>query len=80
VQLHDVPASKAIAAFGAALAGAPQLNGFPDTRSFSVDVPQGTLFDLLNAISRAHGELSWAWEEIPADERRRTLRSYFRVL
>ena len=68
VQLQDVPASKAIAKVSALLS-APRQTEFPDTRAFSVDVPRGTLFDLLNAISRAHGELSWAWEEIPADEK-----------
>lgn len=68
VQLQHVPASKAIAKVSALLS-APHQTEFPDTRAFSVDVPRGTLFDLLNAISRAHGELSWAWEEIPADEK-----------
>ena len=70
VELHDVTASKAIAMVGAALTGAPHHNSVPDTRTFSVNVPRGTLLDLLNAISRAHGELSWRWEEIPATERR----------
>ena len=68
LQLEDVPASTVIARISALL-GAPQHTEFPDTRGFSVDVPRGTLFDLLNGISRAHGQLSWAWEEIPADDK-----------
>jgi hypothetical protein len=70
VALHEVPASAAIAQVGSALAGAPEYNDLPDTHTFSVDLPRGSLLDLLNPISRAHGELSWIWEDIPAEERR----------
>lgn len=32
---------------------------FPDTRRISIDLANGTLFDLFNAFVRAHGELVW---------------------
>ena len=70
LHLHDVPASTVIAAFGVAVTGASLPNTLPDSRTFSVDVAQGTVFELLNAISRSHGEISWIWEEIPGDEKR----------
>lgn len=40
---------------------------FPDTRRISIDLADGTLFDLFNAFVRAHGEL--VWEFTPADTR-----------
>ena len=42
---------------------------FPDTRALSVDVPQGSVFELLNAVARTHGELSWEWAELRAADR-----------
>ena len=32
---------------------------FPGTKRFSLDFPGGAIVDLLNAISRSHGELGW---------------------
>jgi hypothetical protein len=69
LRLDDVPASKAIGAF-AALFGGPGLANFPDTRRFSVEVGQGSGLDVLNAIVRSHGEMSWHWKELSASEQR----------
>ena len=38
---------------------------FPDTKRISLDVPSGTVLDLMNAVLRAHGER--VWELRPAD-------------
>jgi hypothetical protein len=44
--------------------GAPRTAGiqFSDTKSFTLDVPEGTIRALLNASVRAHGELVWILE------------------
>ena len=66
IALTDVPAVAAIAELAAALkAPHNSISGLPDTRTFSVDMPRGTLLDVLNAIVRAHGQLTWLWENIP---------------
>jgi hypothetical protein len=68
VQLHDVPSSKAISVLVSLLGAPGSGNTFPDTRVVSVDVPQGSVLELLNAIARAHRELSWEWTELSAAE------------
>ena len=65
IALHDVSAAKAIAEVAAVLKGPSSVSGLPDTRTFSVDIPRGALLDVLNAIVRAHGQLTWLWENIP---------------
>lgn len=62
VQFHDVPTSKAIGGL-ISLLGGPDSAAFPDTRTVSVDVPSGSMLELLNAFVRAHGELTWEWAE-----------------
>jgi hypothetical protein len=58
------------AAFGvaAALLGAPRSagNAFSDTKPFVLDVPEGTIRALLNAIVRSHGQLLWVFEHTPS--------------
>ena len=58
------------AAFGvaAALLGAPRSagNAFSDTKPFALDVPEGTIRALLNAIVRSHGQLLWVFEHTPS--------------
>lgn len=41
-----------------------------DMRTFSVDAPAGTMFDLLNAIARAHGEMIWTVRRVNLHEQR----------
>ena len=66
ISLDDVPVATAVAELAAALKSPHNsISGLPDTRTFSVDVPRGTLLDVLNAIIRAHGQLTWLWENIP---------------
>ncbi|MET0164748.1 MAG: hypothetical protein ABW318_07070 [Vicinamibacterales bacterium] len=54
-------------AIGAAMSllGAPEnsRNSFPDSRTFSLNLPRGTVLEMLNGIARAHGEVSWEWQE-----------------
>ena len=70
LRLEDTTVAKAIGAFTTRV-GSPEhaRNSFPDTRTFTVDVPQGTVLDLLNGIARAHGELYWVWEPLAAPDR-----------
>jgi hypothetical protein len=69
IRLDNVTVSKALAALREALGGSGTPSPNSDTRTFSIDVPAGrTVLDVLTAISRAHGELSWAWEEPSADD------------
>jgi len=72
VQLHDVPTSKVIGVLLSTLGRLEPNPNFPDTRPLSVDVPQGSVLHLLNAMARAHGELSWEWAELGAAERQLT--------
>jgi hypothetical protein len=64
VRLDDVRASDAIGLVASTL-GAPEhaTNNFSDSRHFSVDLPPGTVLDLLNAVVRSHGELTWDLSE-----------------
>jgi len=75
VHLQDVQASKPIDLVLAAL-GRAEASGFPDTRLFSISLPEGPLLDLLNEMSRQHGELSWVWREIPPNEKNDYPRTY----
>ena len=69
IRLDNVTVSKALAALREALGGSGTPTAVADTRTFSIDVPPGrTVLDVLTAISRAHGELSWAWEEPSIDD------------
>jgi hypothetical protein len=80
LRLGDTTAAKAIGAF-MALLGAPDhtRNSFPDTRTFSLDIPQGSVLDVLNGISRSHGELCWEWEELTPSDSAFSGGSRFRV-
>jgi hypothetical protein len=71
VRLDDVTASKAIGVVTAAL-GAPEhaRNSFPDSRRFSLDLPQGSVLDLLNGIARSHGQMYWGWEVQTGEDRK----------
>jgi hypothetical protein len=69
VEVQDAPTSKVLGLVYKVLSGNRHPSGFPDTRTFSVDAPKGTLLDLLNAVVRAHGELAWSWAEIPPSEK-----------
>ncbi len=70
VQFHDMPASKAIGVLIARLGGRGVAQ-LPDTRTVSVDLPAGSVLELLNAFARDYGELMWAWEGLDEREQRR---------
>jgi hypothetical protein len=67
VRLADTT-GRALFAVAAALLGAPQSagNAFGDTKAFGLDVPEGTIRALLNAIVRSHGQLVWMFEHTPS--------------
>ncbi len=69
MRLEDTTMAKVLGAFTSRV-GAPEhtLNSFPDTRTFTVDAPQGSVLDLLNGIARSHGELCWGWETLAAPD------------
>ena len=63
VRLGDTTAREAFALV-AALLGAPRSTAiqFSDTKSFMLDVPEGTVRSLLNSVARSHGQLVWIFE------------------
>jgi hypothetical protein len=36
----------------------------------SIDIPAGSVLDLLNAAAKSHGQLTWQFDEMSADDRR----------
>ena len=64
IQIDDATMARAIGA-AMSLLGAPEnsRNSFPDSRTFSLNLPRGTVLEMLNGIARAHGEVSWEWQE-----------------
>jgi hypothetical protein len=70
VRLDDVPGSEAVGLVRSRLR-APEpatdkLSEFSDSRHFSIDLPQATMLDLLNAVVRSHGELTWDLSDVPS--------------
>ena len=63
LELRDIRARNALSVVAAFL-GAPQYadTQLGDTKRFSVHLNGGTVFDLLNAVVSAHGELAWSFE------------------
>jgi hypothetical protein len=68
VRLDDVPGSEAVGLVRSMLR-APEpatdkSSDFSDSRHFSIDLPQSTMLDLLNAVVRSHGELTWDLSDV----------------
>lgn len=74
VQLTDVSPQAAVLRVAQVLGRAEPLS-FPDGRPLSVDLPEGTVLDLVNAILRAHGELTW---ELTPETNREAVRQGYR--
>jgi hypothetical protein len=71
VRLADVSTAEALGLVASLLdPPVPRRAFVPDTRRVTVDLPQGTILELLNAVVRSHGEMSWQWEEASASVRR----------
>ena len=70
IQSDDATMAKAIGT-ALSLLGAPEYarNSFPDSRTFSLNLPRGSVLDMLNGIARAHSEVSWAWHENTPEDR-----------
>ena len=60
VHLVDVAPRQAVERLARELGGTRALEPFPHGRTMSLDQPQGPVLDLVNAIVRAHGEMTWA--------------------
>jgi hypothetical protein len=71
VQMDDVSPQEAIERVARELGYSSPLGGIPHGKRLSIHAPQGSLLDLVNAVLRAHGELTWTLEpETPADAER----------
>ena len=64
VRLIDVSPQDAVQRLAREL-GYPHPLSFPGGKLLTLDLPQGTVLDLANAIVRAHGELTWTLEPEP---------------
>jgi hypothetical protein len=72
VRLQNVTVGQAIQTITSLLGRKEPIGPMLDTRRFSVVLTRGSILDLLNAVARAHGALSWMWEEQSARERTET--------
>ena len=71
VRLRRVTLSTVMGVIASALK-APEhaSNTIVDTRRMSIDIPAGSVLDLLNAAAKSHGQLTWQFDEMPAADRR----------
>ena len=68
VKLEDVRCGRAALELAAkSLGRTDSRNYLSDSKRCTIEMPQGTVFDVLNAAVRAHGELTWAVEWTPFD-------------
>jgi hypothetical protein len=77
VAFKDVPIGVALQPVLSTVGHPDPPRGFQDKKRVSIELPPGTLLDLLNATVRAHGELSWGWGNVghvPLQEGSVTLR------
>jgi hypothetical protein len=68
VRLEQVTTSEAIRRVLTLLGSEQRLASVPDTRPVSVDIASGTILDLLSAVARSHGALSWRFQEVDPAE------------
>lgn len=45
---------------------------FPDSRLVWLDLPPGTVLELLCALARPHGDLAWVFEDLDPETRKST--------
>jgi hypothetical protein len=71
IQMEDATMAKVIGEAMLRL-GEPdhRRNTFPDSRTFSLNLPRGSVLEMLNGIVRAHGEVSWEWHENQPEDRK----------
>jgi hypothetical protein len=69
VQLHRASLTAAVLVIASSL-GTPSHGVVADTRRISIEAPGGSVLDLLNATAKAHGELSWQFEEMSKSDQR----------
>ena len=73
VQLEDVTMTEAVKKVLTALGAADQTDSsFPDSKTVSLSVGPGTALDLLTALVKAHGALTWTLEDGEPDQIRVT--------
>jgi hypothetical protein len=69
VQLRRASLTAAVVVIASAL-GIPYDGVVADTRRISIEAPGGSVLDFLNATAKAHGELSWQFEEMSKSDQR----------
>jgi hypothetical protein len=62
VQMRAVALQQAVERLAREVGYGYPLGGIPAGKRLTLDLPQGTLLDLANAILRTHGELTWTLE------------------
>jgi hypothetical protein len=72
VRLQNATVGQAIGMITSLLGRKEPIGPMLDSRRFSVVLTRGSILDLLNAVAKAHGGLSWMWEEHSARERKET--------
>ena len=70
IQLKNVTVAAAIELIASLLGRKDPSDNIADSRRFSVVLPSGSVLDLLNEVAKAHGALTWRWEENSATERK----------
>jgi hypothetical protein len=72
LQLTNVKAKRAIDTVASLLGVLESNTSFPDSKAISLDLPPGTILDVLNGIARAHGALVWSFSQLSDEDRRLT--------
>ena len=72
VQLRRVTLSTVLGLIASALKSRDHATtyGPSDTRRISIDIPAGSVLDLLNAAAKAHGQLTWQFDELSRGDQR----------
>lgn len=71
VKLSDATMSEAVGTVTSRLGSTVHGNArFPDTRRVTVDLAQGSVLELLNAVAAAHGQLCWTFETLSVADQR----------
>jgi hypothetical protein len=71
VQLQRVTLSTVLGLIASVLKSRDHATNYiADTKRISIEMPAGSLLDLLNAVAKSHGQLTWQFDEMsPGDQR-----------
>ncbi len=68
IRMVDVPSAEAVGRLAREVGNGDPFGDVFGGKRLSLDLPQGTVLDLANAIVRAHGELTWELQPEPAQD------------